>query len=339
MNLLITGGAGFIGSNFIRYILSRYPDYRIINLDKLTYAGNLENLRDIEDDDRYGFVKGDICDEKIVDRLVSRRPDAIINFAAESHVDRSIMGAQDFIKTDVLGTQVLLEAAKKYSIDKFIQISTDEVYGAIRAGSFTENSPLKPNSPYSASKTAGDLMVRAYHRTYGLPVLVTRSSNNFGPYQYPEKLIPLFVTNLLENKKVPVYGDGQQVRDWIYVIDNCSGIDTVLHYGKIGEVYNIGGGNERANLEVIEMMLDQLNKNKSYLEYVKDRPGHDRRYSVNSDKLKDLGWRPRYDFQEAMMKTVQWYKDNPNWWQSLKSGQYLEHYRKQYKTLNSWEKF
>lgn len=339
MNLLITGGAGFIGSNFIRYILNRYPDYRVINLDKLTYAGNLENLRDIESNDRYGFVKGDICDEKIVDRLISRRPDAIINFAAESHVDRSIMGAQDFIKTDVLGTQVLLEAAKKYSIDKFIQISTDEVYGSIRAGSFTENSPLKPNSPYSASKTAGDLMVRAYHRTYGLPVLITRSSNNFGPYQYPEKLIPLFVTNLLENKKVPVYGDGQQVRDWLYVIDNCSGIDTVLHYGKIGEIYNIGAGNERANLEVIEIMLDQLNKNKSYLEYVKDRPGHDRRYSINSDKLKSLGWRSRYDFQEAMEKTVQWYKDNLNWWQPLKSGQYLEHYRKQYKELNSWEKF
>lgn len=339
MNLLITGGAGFIGSNFIRYILNRYPDYRVINLDKLTYAGNLENLRDIESNDRYGFVKGDICDEKIVDRLISRRPDAIINFAAESHVDRSIMGAQDFIKTDVLGTQVLLEAAKKYSIDKFIQISTDEVYGSIRAGSFTENSPLKPNSPYSASKTAGDLMVRAYHKTYGLPVLITRSSNNFGPYQYPEKLIPLFVTNLLENKKVPVYGDGQQVRDWLYVIDNCSGIDTVLHYGKIGEIYNIGAGNERANLEVIGLMLDQLNKNKSYLEYVKDRPGHDRRYSINSDKLKSLGWRSRYDFQEAMEKTVQWYKDNLNWWQPLKSGQYLEHYRKQYKELNSWEKF
>jgi len=339
MNLLITGGAGFIGSNFIRYILNRYPDYRVINLDKLTYAGNLENLRDVKDNDRYGFVKGDICDEKIVDRLISRRPDAIINFAAESHVDRSIMGAQDFIKTDILGTQALLEAAKKYSIDKFIQISTDEVYGAIKEGSSTENSSLKPNSPYSASKTAGDLMVRAYHRTYGLPILITRSSNNFGPYQYPEKLIPLFVTNLLENKKVPVYGDGQQVRDWLYVIDNCSGIDTVLHYGRIGEVYNIGAGNERANLEVIEIMLDQLNKNKSYLEHVKDRPGHDRRYSINSNKLKSLGWRPRYDFQEAMEKTVQWYKDNPNWWQPLKSGQYLEHYSKQYKELNSWEKF
>lgn len=339
MNLLITGGAGFIGSNFIRYILNRYPDYRVINLDKLTYAGNLENLRDVKDNDRYGFVKGDICDEKIVDRLISRRPDAIINFAAESHVDRSIMGAQDFIKTDILGTQALLEAAKKYSIDKFIQISTDEVYGAIKEGSSTESSSLKPNSPYSASKTAGDLMVRAYHRTYGLPILITRSSNNFGPYQYPEKLIPLFVTNLLENKKVPVYGDGQQVRDWLYVIDNCSGIDTVLHYGRIGEVYNIGAGNERANLEVIEIMLDQLNKNKSYLEHVKDRPGHDRRYSINSDKLKSLGWRPRYDFQEAMEKTVQWYKDNPNWWQPLKSGQYLEHYSKQYKELNSWEKF
>jgi len=330
MNLLITGGAGFIGSNFIRYIFSRYPDYKIINLDKLTYCGNLENLRDIERNPHYAFIKGDICDEKIVDQIVSRQPDVILNFAAESHVDRSIMGAQDFIKTDFLGTQTLLEAAKKYHLKRFVQISTDEIYGAIKEGSFTEKSPPKPNNPYAASKAAGDLMVRAYHRTFGLPTLITRSSNNFGPYQYPEKLIPLFVTNLLEDKKVPLYGNGQQIRDWIYVLDNCAGIDYVLHQGQIGEIYNIGGENERTNLEITKIILEQIGKNESCIEYVKDRLGHDRRYSLDSAKLKNLGWRPRYEFEEAMVKTIQWYKDNPQWWQPIKSGQYLEYYRKQY---------
>ncbi|MFH0906655.1 MAG: dTDP-glucose 4,6-dehydratase [bacterium] len=331
MNLLITGGAGFIGSNFIRYILNKHPGYKIINLDKLTYCGNLDNLRDIENNPDYFFVKGDICDEKIVDKLVSRKPDAILNFAAESHVDRSIIGAQDFIKTDVLGTQVLLESAKKHSIKKFIQISTDEVYGSIKQGSFIEKSPLKPNSPYSASKSGADLMARAYLKTFDLPVLITRSSNNFGPYQYPEKLIPLFITNLLEDKKVPVYGDGMQIRDWLYVLDNCSGIDDVLHKGEIGEIYNIGSDNERTNLEITDIILNQLNKDKKHIEYVKDRPGHDRRYSLNSDKLRKLGWGPRYEFKEAMEKTVQWYKDNQQWWKPLKSGDYLEYYKKQYK--------
>ncbi|MFH1966627.1 MAG: dTDP-glucose 4,6-dehydratase [Patescibacteria group bacterium] len=330
MNLLITGGAGFIGSNFIRYILNKYPYYRIINLDKLTYAGNLENLRDIEANPNYAFIKGDICDEKIVDQLVSRKPDVILNFAAESHVDRSILEPQAFIKTDILGTQTLLEAAKKYSIDKYVQISTDEVYGSIKQGSFTEQSPLKPNSPYSASKAGADLMVRAYSKTYDLPVLITRSSNNFGPYQYPEKLIPLFVTNLLEDKKVPVYGDGRQVRDWLYVIDNCEGIDCVLHYGKVGEIYNIGADNERTNLEITKIILKETNRDESHIEHVKDREGHDRRYSVDSTKTKSLGWHPRYQFEEAMEKTIQWYRDNPNWWQSLKSGEYLEYYKKQY---------
>jgi len=324
MNLLITGGAGFIGSNFIRYILNKYPDYRVINLDKLTYAGNLENLRDIENNPNYAFVKGDICNEKIVDQIVSRKPDAIINFAAETHVDRSIMNAQDFIKTDILGTQTLLEAAKKYSIQKYIQISTDEVYGAIKTGSFTEKSPLRPNNPYSASKTGADLMVRAYAKTFGLPVIVTRSSNNFGPYQYPEKIIPLFVTNLLEGKKVPIYGDGQQIRDWIYVIDNCQGIDYILHHGQIGEIYNIGNSNEKTNLEITKIILEQLGKDESYIEYVKDRPGHDWRYSLDSTKLQNLGWRPRYQFEEAMAKTIQWYKDNPQWWKSLKKGMYFK---------------
>ncbi len=330
MNLLITGGAGFIGSNFIRYILNQYPDYRVINLDKLTYSGNLENLRDIENNPRYAFVKGDICDEKIVDRLVARQPDAILNFAAETHVDRSIMSAQDFIRTDILGTQTLLEAAKKYSIQKYVQISTDEVYGSIKKGSFTEKSSLKPNSPYAASKTAADLMVRAYHKTFDLPVVITRSSNNFGPYQYPEKLIPLFATNLLEDKKVPVYGDGQQIRDWLYVMDNCQGIDYVLHYGQTGEIYNISSHNERTNLEITGIILEELDKDEGCVEYVKDRPGHDRRYSLDSNKLRQLGWQPQYDFEEAMALTVQWYKDNKDWWQPLKSGQYLEYYRKQY---------
>jgi dTDP-glucose 4,6-dehydratase len=330
MNLLITGGAGFIGSNFIRYILKKYPDYRVINLDKLTYAGNLENLRDVENNPNYAFIKGDICDEKIVDKLISRRPDAILNFAAESHVDRSIFDPQSFIKTDILGTQTLLEAAKKYSIKKYIQISTDEVYGSIEVGSFTEESPLRPNSPYSASKTGADLMARAYYKTFGLPILITRSSNNYGPYQYPEKLIPLFVTNLLENKKVPVYGDGQQVRDWLYVIDNCEGIDYVLHHGKIGEIYNIGANSEKTNLEITKIILEQLGKDESCIEYVKDRPGHDRRYSLDSTKLRTLGWQPRFEFEEAIAKTIQWYKDNRQWWQPLKSGEYLEYYKRQY---------
>ena len=318
MNLLITGGAGFIGSNFIRYILNQYPDYKIINLDKLTYAGNLENLRDIENNPHYTFVKGDICNENIVDKLVSRQPDAIINFAAESHVDRSIIDPQSFIKTDILGAQTLLEAAKKYQIERFVQISTDEVYGSIKEGFFTEESSLRPNSPYSASKTAADLMVRAYQQTFGLPVLITRSSNNFGNFQYPEKLIPLFVTNLLEDKKVPVYGDGQQIRDWLYVIDNCEGIDFVLHHGQIGEIYNIGSNNERTNLEITKIILDQLGKDESCIEYVKDRPGHDQRYALDSTKLRNLGWQSRYEFEEAMAKTVQWYQDNPQWWQPLK---------------------
>jgi len=319
MKLLITGGAGFIGSNFIRYILNKYPDYKIINLDKLTYCGNLENLRDIENNQHYSFIKGDICNKKIVEQLVSRQPDVIINFAAETHVDRSIMGAQDFIKTDILGTQTLLEAVKKYSIPKYVQISTDEVYGSIKKNSFTEQSPLRPNNPYSSSKAGADLMVRAYQKTFGLPVLITRSSNNFGCWQYPEKLIPLFVTNLLEDKKVPVYGDGQQVRDWLYVLDNCEGIDYVLHHGQIGEIYNIGSSNERTNLEITKIILDQLDKDKNQIEHIKDRPGHDRRYSLNSNKLRNLGWQPRYEFEEAMAKTVQWYKDNPQWWHPLKS--------------------
>ena len=330
MNLLVTGGAGFIGSNFIRYILNKYPGYKIINLDKLTYAGNLENLRDIQGNPRYGFIRGDICDKKIVDFLVSKRPDVILNFAAETHVDRSILAPQDFIKTDILGAHTLLEAVKKYRIDLFIQISTDEVYGSIEVGSFTEENTLKPNNPYSASKAGADLMVRAYYKTHNLPILITRSSNNFGPFQYPEKLIPLFITNLLEDKKVPVYGDGQQVREWVYVLDNSAGIDYVLHNGQIGEIYNISGNTEKTNLDITKIILTHLGRDESYVEYVNDRPGHDRRYSLSYDKLYNLGWRPRYNFEEAIAKTIQWYKENPDWWQKIKSGEYLEYYNQQY---------
>lgn len=323
MKLLVTGGAGFIGSNFIRHILNKYPDYRVINLDKLNYCGNLENLRDIENDPRYAFVRGDICDTKIVDKLVCRKPDVILNFAAESHVDRSIMGAQDFIKTDILGTQTLLEAAKKHSIDKYIQISTDEVYGAIKTGSFNEQSPLQSNNPYSASKAGADLMVRAYQKTFDLPALITRSTNNFGPYQYPEKLISLFVTNLLEDKKVPIYGHGKQVRDWIYVIDNCEAIDYILHNGEIGEIYNIGANNERTNLEITELIFQHLDKDEDSIEHVKDRLGHDQRYSLDTAKLGNLGWQSRYEFEEAMAKTIQWYIQNTAWWKPLKPGAHI----------------
>jgi len=318
MNLLITGGAGFIGSNFIRYILNQYPDHKIINLDKLTYAGNLENLRDIENSPNYAFVKGDICNERIVDKLVSRKPDAIINFAAESHVDRSILGPDEFLRTNVFGTYTLLKTAEKYKISRFIHIGTDEEYGAIESGSFKESDVLNPSSPYSSSKAAASLLALSYFKTYELPVIITRSSNNFGPFQYPEKLIPLFVTNLLEDKKVPVYGDGQQIRDWLYVIDNCAGIDYILHHGQIGEIYNIGGGNEKTNLEITRIILNRLGKDENYIEYVRDRPGHDWRYALDSTKLRNLGWQPRYEFEEAMAKTVQWYQDNPQWWQLLK---------------------
>jgi len=338
MKLLITGGLGFIGSNFIRYILNKYSDplgneagYKVINLDKMTYAANPDSLKDIENDSRYKFVKGDICDKKLVEDLVFKeKPDAIINFAAETHVDRSILEPDAFIKTDIFGTFTLLEAIRKYKIKKFVQISTDEVYGSIEKGLFTEQSPLKPNSPYSASKTGADLLVRAYFKTYGLPALITRSSNNYGPYQYAEKLMPLFITNLLEDKKVPLYGDGLNVRDWIYVLDNCSGIDLILHKGKIGEIYNIGADNEKTNKEITEIILKQLGKDESWIEHVKDRPGHDRRYALDSAKIKKLGWKPKYSFEKAIKETIEWYKNNQDWWKKIKSGEFLEYYKKQY---------
>jgi dTDP-glucose 4,6-dehydratase len=318
--LLITGGAGFIGSNFIHYIARKYPEYKIINLDKLTYAGNLENLRDIENNPNYKFIKGDIADRKIIDEIFkSRNIDAIINFAAESHVDRSIEDPGVFIQTDIYGTYVLLEAVKKYNSSIFLQISTDEVYGSITDGSFREDDPLKPNSPYSASKAGAEMIVRSFYKTYKTPVIITRTSNNFGPYQYPEKLIPLFVTNLIDDIKVPLYGDGMNVRDWIYVDDNCAALDLILHKGEVGEVYNIGAGNEKPNIWITKKIIEILGKSEDMIEPVTDRLGHDRRYSVDCSKIKkEFGWNTRYDFEEALEKTVRWYMGNEDWWRPLK---------------------
>ena len=323
--LLVTGGAGFIGSNFIHYINKKYPEYKIINLDKLTYAGNLENLRDIENKPNYKFIKGDISNRKIVDEIFSsRKIDAVINFAAESHVDRSITDPGVFIQTDIYGTYVLLEAVRKYGSSIFLQISTDEVYGSIEKGSFKEGDPLKPNSPYSASKAGAEMIVRSFYKTYGTPVIITRTSNNFGLYQYPEKLIPLFVTNLIDNIKVPLYGDGMNVRDWIYVEDNCSALEKVLHEGRIGEVYNIGAGNEKPNLWITKKIIDFLGKSVDMIEPVADRLGHDRRYSVNCSKIKsELDWNAAYKFEEALEKTVHWYVNNEDWWRPLIRRKYL----------------
>jgi dTDP-glucose 4,6-dehydratase len=329
MKLLVTGGAGFIGSNFIRYILAKHPSYQVINLDKMTYAGNLDNLKDLKKNSRHTFIKGDICHPKVVDRLASR-VDAIINFAAESHVDRSILAAGQFVQTDVYGTYVLLEAAKKYRHQRYLQISTDEVYGSIQRGASLETDPLNPSSPYAASKAAADLMVLAYWTTHRLPVLITRSSNNFGPYQHPEKFIPLFITHALEDKPLPLYGDGKNVRDWIYVLDNCDGIDFVLHQGREGEVYNIGGGNERTNIEITEQILKALGKPASLIQYVKDRLGHDRRYSLDCRKLKSLGFEPQTNFDEVLEQTVHWYKKNQAWWKRVKRGEFKKYYQKAY---------
>ncbi|MCK6543023.1 dTDP-glucose 4,6-dehydratase [bacterium] len=319
-SILVTGGAGFIGSNFVRYMLKKYPSYRIIVLDALTYAGNRANLADLEKNPRFFFYHGNICDRSVVDNLVSN-VDAVVNFAAETHVDRSIHEADSFAQTDVLGTMVLLEAAKKYNIARYLQISTDEVYGSIENGEFTEEHSLSPNSPYSASKAGGDMMVRAYHKTYGVPTLITRASNNYGPYQYPEKLIPLFVTNALDNIPVPLYGDGMNVRDWLYVEDHCSAVDYVLHHGVIGEVYNIGGGNERTNVTITHTILKALNRPESLIKRVADRPGHDRRYAVDTSKVRRLGWKPAYNFEEAIVETIQWYVKNESWWRAIKEKQ------------------
>jgi len=318
MKLLVTGGCGFIGSNFVRYILQKYRSYKIVNLDKLTYCGCKTNLKDIEKDRRYEFVKGDICNEKLVDRL-TKKCDAVLNFAAESHVDRSIDDALDFVRTNVHGVQVLLDSAKKHKVKRFIQISTDEVYGSIERGSFKETSLLHPNSPYAASKAGGDHLALAYYTTFGTPVIVTRSSNNFGPYQFPEKITPLFITNLLEGKKVPLYGDGMNVRDWLYVLDNCRAIDLVLHKGKVGEIYNIGGGYEIPNIKLARLILKLMSQGDNMIKYVADRLGHDRRYSLVSKKIEKLGWRPTKDFKVAIKETVEWYRNNKRWWKSKKA--------------------
>jgi len=314
--ILVTGGAGFIGSNFIRHILNKYDDYQVVNLDKLTYAGNLDNLKDISKNKRYKFIKGDIADAKVVEKSM-RDCDTIVSFAAETHVDRSIHGAAEFVRTNVFGTHTLLQAAKKLKVKLFIQISTDEVYGSIDKGSFKETDPLFPNSPYSSTKAGSDLLARSYFITYKLPVIITRSSNNFGPYQYPEKVIPLFITNLLQDKKVPLYADGMNVRDWLYVVDNCEAIDLIMHKGRAGEIYNIGGTTEITNLELTYTILEMLGKDKSSIEYVKDRPGHDKRYSLDITKLKALGWSPRHDFKEALETTIDWYRANKPWWTKL----------------------
>jgi len=365
LNLLVTGGAGFIGSNFVKYILDKYPHYRVIVLDKLTYAGNLDNLKEflgpenlfLEENykteyphraitnlkllssaldsrvtaDSFFFIQGDICDTRLVEKIIPE-VDVILNFAAQSHVDRSIMEAGSFVTTDVYGAYVLLESARKQPIKRFIQIGTDESYGSIEEGSFKETDPLRPNSPYAASKAAADLLVRSYYITYEVPAIITRSSNNFGPYQHPEKLIPLFITNAIEDRYLPLYGDGMNIRDWLYVLDNCRAIDLVLHKGKVGEIYNIGADNERANIEITKMILKLLNKPEALIKLVKDRPAHDRRYALNSSKIKSLGWKISYNFTEALKEAVKWYQTNRKWWQKIKEKdkEFQEYYHKQY---------
>lgn len=331
--ILVTGGAGFIGSNFINYILKSRDDYFIVNLDKLTYAGNLENLKDSENSKNYRFIKGDICNTELVNYIFQKYEiKYVINFAAESHVDRSISGSEIFFRTNVIGTNVLLEASRRFEVEKFLQISTDEVYGSLgSAGLFTEKTPISPNSPYSASKAAADLMVQAFNHTYGLPTLITRCSNNYGPLQFPEKLIPLMIINALQNKKLPVYGDGMNVRDWIYVIDHNKAVELVFEKGQTGQVYNIGASNEMKNLDIIKLILRYLKKSEDLIEFVKDRPGHDKRYAIDSTKIQnDLGWKPEFSFENAIQHTIEWYLKNKNWWERIIKGEYQSYYSKQY---------
>ncbi|MFZ3131496.1 MAG: dTDP-glucose 4,6-dehydratase [Desulfosporosinus sp.] len=346
-NILVTGGAGFIGSNFVKLMLDRHPDYMIINVDALTYAGNLENLIDVADNPNYIFVKADIRDRVKIDEIFSEHNiDTVVNFAAESHVDRSIIEPEVFLTTNILGTQVLLDTAKKYWKEKpgdkhckeyksgvtYLQVSTDEVYGALgKTGMFVETMPLLPNSPYSASKASADMIVRAYHETFGMPVNITRCSNNYGPYQFPEKLIPLMINNCLNGNDLPVYGDGMQVRDWLHVADHCSAIDTVLHKGVTGEVYNIGGNNEKANIEIVKLIIEKLGKSEDLIKYVKDRPGHDRRYAIDNTKITtQLGWTPTYIFEQGIEETIMWYLTNTKWIENIVSGDYVKYYERMY---------
>ena len=346
MNILVTGGAGFIGSNFIQYMIKRYP-YKIVNLDCLTYAGNLGNLKDIQSNENYTFVHGDICDRALVKKLFEKYSfDMVVNLAAESHVDRSITNPEQFLKTNIIGTQVLLDAAmlcwknepeNKYCYDykdgvKFLQVSTDEVYGSLgKSGLFSEVTPLSPNSPYSVSKASADMLVQAYYRTFGMPVNITRCSNNYGPYQFPEKLIPLMINNCIKERDLPIYGDGLQVRDWLYVEDHCSAIDTVLHKGKVGEVYNIGGNNEKTNIEIVKLIIKELGKDESLIKYVPDRPGHDRRYAIDNTKITtQLGWSPKHTFEEGIKHTIKWYLENIEWLEQITSGKYQEYYKNMY---------
>ncbi len=345
--ILVTGGAGFIGSNFVKLMLEKQPDYKIINVDALTYAGNLKNLEDIDSSATYTFIKADIRDrEKIEEIFNSYDIDNVVNFAAESHVDRSIEEPEVFLTTNVIGTQTLLDSAKKHwkvnptdkyckkfkSKVKFLQVSTDEVYGALgETGMFVETMPLMPNSPYSASKASADMVVRAYHETFGMPVNITRCSNNYGPYQFPEKLIPLMISNCIKSKKLPVYGDGMQVRDWLHVSDHCFAIDTVLHKGKDGEVYNVGGNNEKTNISIVKLIIKTLGKSENLIKYVKDRPGHDRRYSIDNTKITtQLGWKPKYTFEQGIKETIQWYLNNTEWIENIVSGEYVRYYKKMY---------
>lgn len=330
MRILVTGGLGFMGSDFIRYLLDTYPDYEIVNLDKVTYAGNPENLAGYDKNPRYTFIKGDIAEATDVAKAMTAKPAAIVNFAAETHVDRSIQNPESFWRTAVLGTYQLLEAAKKEGVERYIQISTDEVFGEIEQGGFTESSPIAPRSPYSAAKAAGDLLVASYVTTYQLPAIVTHCVNNYGPFHYPEKLIPLAITNVLEGKKVPVYGDGQQVREWIFVRDHSKAIDFLLQRGQVGEVYNIGSGVEKFNLDTVKIILAKLGVGEEHIEFVKDRAGHDRRYAIDSSKLRSLGWAPTYGFEQGIKETIAWFKEHRAWWEKLKSGEYLAYYKKQY---------
>lgn len=347
MNILITGGAGFIGSNFVKYILNEHPEHNIINLDALTYAGNLENLKDINDNEKYTFIKADIRNKENIEKVFKEHEiNVVVNFAAESHVDRSIEEPEVFLTTNVIGTQILLDVAKKnWKVNsedkycreykpgvKFVQVSTDEVYGELgKEGMFVETMPLMPNNPYSASKASADLMVRAYHETFGMPINMTRCSNNYGPYQFPEKLIPLVINNCLKDNELPVYGDGMQIRDWLHVKDHCSAIDTVLHKGIDGEVYNIGGNNEKANIEIVKLIIESLGKSEDLIKYVKDRPGHDVRYAIDNTKItSELGWKPSYTFEEGIKETIQWYLDNTDWIENIVSGDYMKYYDEMY---------